>query len=110
MSITEDLPYTISWEQRLAQLAREHGKPFIYTIQPGGDKTYDYRTNERPPIIYRDPQGFKIYIEEVKKLPNPLKIIFLTSFNEWFEGTSVEPSRGYGLEYLKIIKEALGGR
>jgi hypothetical protein len=40
------------------------------------------------------------------------RIVFITSFNEWYEGTSVEPgttrrkgSRHYGFEYLEAIRD-----
>jgi hypothetical protein len=37
------------------------------------------------------------------------RVIFVCSFNEWFEGTQVEPSEGYGFTYLEILKDVLRG-
>jgi len=81
---------------------------YIFVVSPGFDNTYDYRgPNSKAPIIERDTNSFKKLVQYSLKNSN---IIFVTTFNEWFEGTSVEPSRGYGLEYLKILKEVLEGR
>lgn len=32
-------------------------------------------------------------------------MVFVTSFNEWWEGTSVEPADEYGLSYLEVIRD-----
>ncbi|QDT63441.1 glycoside hydrolase family 99-like domain-containing protein [Calycomorphotria hydatis] len=33
------------------------------------------------------------------------RMVFITSFNEWWEGTTIEPSEEYGETYLKVIRE-----
>jgi hypothetical protein len=35
------------------------------------------------------------------------KIIFVTSFNEWFEQTQIEPTGGYGFGYLEALYKGL---
>ena len=32
-------------------------------------------------------------------------VVFVTSFNEWWEGTTIEPAREYGSEYLEAIRD-----
>ncbi|RSN74278.1 glycoside hydrolase family 99-like domain-containing protein [Candidatus Methanodesulfokora washburnensis] len=108
MGIEEDVPYTINWMKGLEKICKEHGKPFIPTIAPGEDNRYDYRNTVKAPVIYRSLDGFRLYLREVNKAFSP-KIVFLTSFNEWFEGTQVEPSEGYGFTYLEILKDVLRG-
>jgi plasmid maintenance system antidote protein VapI len=104
MNLEEAVPYTIERTKIWIEIVGKYGKPYIPTISPGFDNTHDYRPHPTVPIIYRSENGFRLYIYEVKKLPNPLKIIFLTSFNELFEGTFVEPTQSDGMNYLKILK------
>jgi hypothetical protein len=37
--------------------------------------------------------------------PGAARMILLTSFNEWWEGTTIEPAREYGTSYLKVIQD-----
>jgi hypothetical protein len=107
MSLDEAVPYAIERTKIWIGIVGKYGKPYIPTISPGFDNTRDYRPHPTVPIIYRSLSGFKLYIDEVKKLPNPLKIIFLTSFNELFEGTHLEPTQSHEYDYLNILKEGL---
>jgi hypothetical protein len=104
MNLDEAVPYAIERTKIWINIVGKYGKPYIPTISPGFDNTHDYRPHPKVPIIYRSENGFSLYIYEVKKLPNPLKIIFLTSFNELFESTFVEPTQSDEMNYLKILK------
>ena len=35
------------------------------------------------------------------------RLLSLTTFNEWFEGTSLEPSEQWGFEFLKVLRETV---
>jgi hypothetical protein len=106
-SINENIPYAIDWMKRLQELSKKGGKIFFPTASPGFDDTYNYtnpnRLSDKGYIIYRTPEGFKLYLEEIEKEFNP-KVLFLTSFNEWFEDTKIEPSSSYEFTYLNILK------
>jgi hypothetical protein len=75
---------------------------------PGYDDTC-LPDRENDPILrdngnfYRD--FWQIACQFVEQT-NPL--VMVTSFNEWHEGTEVEPSREYGNFYLELTGE-LGG-
>ena len=55
---------------------------------------------------------FKTLIRELKRIPfKPVdkkerRIIFVTSFNEWWEGTTIEPAREYGTSFLEAIRDS----
>jgi len=89
----------------------KYGVDFFPTVSPGNDKTYDYRDNNRPSIILRDPSSFQKLVKTIKNSfsDEKTRVIFVCSFNEWFEGTQVEPSEGYGFTYLEILKDVLRG-
>jgi len=71
---------------------------------------------------YKDFRGNKVLpgnavelgkiIELMKSLPlKPVgkgvdRIFLLTSFNEWWEGTTVEPAKEYGTGYLEVLRDA----
>jgi hypothetical protein len=83
---------------------------YIPTVSPGNDKTYDYRDTNRPPIVIGDPQVFQEFVRNVRERyldKEQIKIIFVTSFNEWFEQTQLEPAHGYGFEYLEALYKGL---
>lgn len=68
---------------------------------------HDFRGNR---ILKGTPEEFRKMIDEVRKIASiPVgqginKIIMVTSFNEWWEGTTIEPSSGYGTSYLDVIQ------
>jgi len=83
---------------------------FFYTVAPGFNDTPNYTVPyHNNPIVLRSESSWRKFIDSVLKIDDVKrnKIIFLTSFNEWFETTAIEPSRGYGFAYLKILKEEL---
>jgi S-formylglutathione hydrolase FrmB len=69
---------------------------------------HDFRGNKTLPGT---PDQFRQMIKTVQSLPGEAmskdvrKLIFVTSFNEWWEGTTVEPAKEYGHTYLDVIRE-----
>jgi hypothetical protein len=72
---------------------------------------HDFRGNK---VLKGAPEEFRKMIDEVKKIPSmPVggginRIIMVTSFNEWWEGTTIEPAAEYGTSYLDVIKAVKG--
>ena len=69
----------------------------------------DFRGNK---VLPGNAVEFGKIIELMKSLPlKPVgkgvgRIFLLTSFNEWWEGTTVEPAKEYGTGYLEVLRDA----
>jgi len=85
--------------------ARANGLRLIPGIMPGYDDTR-LRGAGRPALsraegrFYRDSWGMAGEFVDARQ-----PFLFLTSFNEWHEGTELEPSIEYGDSYLKLNHE-----
>jgi hypothetical protein len=92
-----------SYANRLAQYNRANGqnRPFISTVMPGYDDT-KYRT----PNHVRDRGDGSYYRgtweDAIRRSPAG---VVLTSFNEFYEGSHIEPSERYGDLYLRLTRE-----
>jgi hypothetical protein len=82
--------------------SKEGGLAFWPTVMPGYDDR-QLRGRNRP-ILARNPQFYRSYWEVCDSLADD-GIIIVTSFNEWHEGTEIEPSREFGETYLELTKE-----
>jgi len=75
-------------------------KPFLLTVTPGFDTT---SWGEYEPYIDRlDGETYTKYWNMVREI-EPHSVL-ITSWNEWGEGTEIEPSREYGFKYISITR------
>ena len=83
------------------QLARQQGRISCVTVIPGYDDT-----KIRKPGLAVDRQDGEVYRvlwrEAIRAQPD---WVLITSFNEWHEGSEIEPSREDGDKYLKLTAE-----
>ncbi|MDD5145048.1 MAG: glycoside hydrolase family 99-like domain-containing protein [Candidatus Pacebacteria bacterium] len=78
---------------------------FFPSLLPGYD---DRKLNglERPILPRGDGKFYREFWEIARKNLDPeIKMALLTSFNEWHEGTEIEPSEEYGKKYLELTKQ-----
>jgi hypothetical protein len=80
--------------------SRGANKPFIATVMPGYDDVA-YRNGHRRD---RENGGYYNFTWTDAFRYNPAMVI-ITSWNEWYEGSQIEPSRSYGEHYLNITRE-----
>ena len=87
--------------QSWVQLADKAGKISAITVIPG----YDDTKIRKPGLAVERYDGrlYRVQWEEAIKA-NPHWIL-ITSFNEWHEGSEIEPSSQYGRQYLDLTAE-----
>jgi glycoprotein endo-alpha-1,2-mannosidase len=89
--------------------ARAQGLRLIPNVMPGYDDS-PLRGTERVTINRRHGQFYRDYWGVASKFVGPDQpFLFVTSFNEWHEGTELEPSTEYGDMYLRLTRELAGG-
>ncbi|MBN2307478.1 MAG: hypothetical protein JXR94_00820 [Candidatus Hydrogenedentes bacterium] len=89
------------WFASAVSLARRHGKVSCITIIPGYDDT-----KIREPGLNAERQGGAVYrvLWEEAIAADPDWVI-ITSWNEWHEGSEIEPSWEDGDKYIKLTGE-----
>jgi hypothetical protein len=100
--------------QKFWDYARLHNLHFIPTIMPGYSDR-NLRELTRPILQRKEGEFYKEFWKISKKYIDPeLKMVLITTFNEWHEGTEIEPSQEYGSTYLELTElfsdELKGGR
>lgn len=81
---------------------------FVPAVSPGfNDPDSDF------PVLERSPEQFRRFCEEIPPLlDDDLQAALVTTFNEWHEGTVIEPGHRpdghcYETTYLEILRETL---
>jgi len=100
--LREGMPVYQRWAEQV---------PFFPNVMP---QYYDFRGHK--PLL-GNAADFKIQLREVACLPRTNfngapHIMFITSFNEWWEGTQIEPEDGspgnwnnYGFQFMETLAE-----
>ena len=84
------------------RLAREHGRISCVTVLPGEDVTKNLKEHGFK-LERQDGQTYRVLWDEaIKSKPD---WVLLTTWNEWYEATEIEPSLEFGDKYLKITSE-----
>lgn len=107
-------PYSIAWSSNVARTLSTYGtrtrqqsaalgqpKLWVATVMPGYD---DFGTG-RADAFAKD-RGGTAYYEETWEaaLGSEPDWIIITSWNEWVEGSQIEPSHSYGDAYLHLTR------
>ncbi|HEX5417459.1 MAG TPA: endo-1,3-alpha-glucanase family glycosylhydrolase [Chloroflexota bacterium] len=103
-------PYSIAWSgnpagqlQSYASRARSYpGKLWMATVMPGYDDTHlgragAFAVNRQGGAYYAS-----VWQGAIASRPD---LISITSWNEWPEGTQIEPSKSYGNLYLQLTQQ-----
>lgn len=103
-------PYSIAWSPNpsgqlasYAKRARSYpGKLWMATVMPGYDDTRLGRPNGF--AVDRQDGAYYTHVWQGAIATHP-DLISITSWNEWLEGTQIEPSRSYGDRYLQLTRQ-----
>ena len=76
-------------------------KPFFVTVNPGF-KSYEWSQGD---LLAEREDGDRYRRNWETALELNAHTVLITSWNEWHEGTEVEPSREYGFDYLGLTRE-----
>lgn len=93
-----------SYSRKLNGYNSSHGasKPFVATVMPGYDDT---RMPNRQ-THYRDRANGDYYRKSWQAaIQYQAAMAIITSWNEWYEGSHIEPSQNYGTQYLALTGE-----
>ena len=59
------------------------------------------------------PESFAAYLQKareyVRNHPNQPKLIIINAWNEWVEGSYLEPDMRWGYGYLEAVKKVMSG-
>jgi murein DD-endopeptidase MepM/ murein hydrolase activator NlpD len=94
-----------TWGDRVRSYSAEHDTREIWvaTVMPGYN---DLCTQDRSGRFSHDRRGGAYYRETWEAaIDSAPDLIVITSFNEWLEGTQIEPSVSYGNLYLDLTSE-----
>jgi hypothetical protein len=101
--------YDMVWKQML-KVEREGGIPAFPGAFVDWDNTARYQKRAR---IFKgaSPERFEYWfrrlVEVTATRPAPEHMIFLNAWNEWAEGTYLEPDVRYGSRYLEAVRDVL---
>jgi hypothetical protein len=93
--------WAASHYEKGVKIARQHGRIACVMVTPGCDARKAYKIKEQSDRL--DGQTYRtLWDEALKAQPD---WVFITSWNEWPEGTEIEPSLELGDKYLQITAE-----
>ena len=89
--------------------------PFFPCVSVGWDNTPRYLQYGKEKVVHyhNTPQSFGAYLQKAKEYadnhPEQTKLIVINAWNEWVEGSYLEPDMLNGYGYLKAVKEVFSG-
>ena len=104
--------YEAVWQQML-KVERDAGIPTFPGAFVDWDNTARYVNRAR---IFKgaSPERFSYWfnqlVEVTAKRPAPEQLIFLNAWNEWAEGSYLEPDERHGLKYLEAVRDGLASQ
>lgn len=93
--------------------SKEFRMPYFPNVSAGWDNNPRYPSSTVTPYIRNcTPKKFKKYLIKAKEYVNrhrlPVKLIIINAWNEWAEGSYLEPDKRFGYGYLDAVKQVFG--
>jgi len=89
--------------------------PFFPCVSIGWDNTPRYPQYGKEKVVHyhNTPESFGAYLQKAKEYadshPDQPKIIVINAWNEWVEGSYIEPDMLNGYGYLSAVKNVMNG-
>jgi hypothetical protein len=90
--------------------------PYFPTVSIGWDNTPRYPEYGKEWVVHMNntPESFGAYLlkarEYADRHPEQPKLITINAWNEWVEGSYLEPDMRWGYAYLEAVKEVMSGK
>lgn len=90
--------------------------PFFPNVSIGWDNTPRYPDKGKESVIHinNSPESFAAYLIKAKDYadnhPEQPKLIIINAWNEWIEGSYLEPDMRWGYGYLEAVREVMSGK
>jgi hypothetical protein len=90
--------------------------PFFPCISVGWDNTPRFLEMGKESVIHLNstPESFAAYLQKtrdyVRKHPEQPKLLIINAWNEWVEGSYLEPDMRWGYGYLEAVKKVMSGQ
>jgi len=89
--------------------------PYFPNVSIGWDNTPRYPKKGKESVVHfnNSPESFAAYLQKAKKYatdhPEQPKLIIINAWNEWVEGSYLEPDMLWGYGYLEAVKKVMSG-
>jgi len=97
--------------KRWEPVSKEFSVPYFPHVANGWDTNSRYK-KYMPTIINQSPQAFGHALAKAKefvdKSPVRPKLMTINSWNEWSEGSYLEPDKKFGMGYLEAVRDVFG--
>ena len=107
-------PYS-GWADRAvgqwAGWAKEFSMPYFPHVSVGWDTNPRRNAYDPATIVERSPERFQAALESARQHVDQRglhKLITINAWNEWSEGSNLEPDERYGFKFLEAVKNVFG--
>ena len=89
--------------------------PYFANVSIGWDDTPRFLNEGKESVVHynKSPESFGAWLQKAKEYadahPDQPKIITIYAWNEWVEGSYLEPDMKYGYGYLEAVKKTMSG-
>lgn len=110
----------IEWAERAMKLINRWDStldiPYIPDVTIGWDSSPRFANKKKEDIIHLNntPTSFATYLQRAKEFvrarPEQPQMIIVNSWNEWVEGSYLEPDTQWGYGYLEAVRDVMDGK